>query len=309
MTFKAPLHQAYQFIRRNRFLRKKKMYQLALHVIVDRTTFFYLLVIGGYVFVSFLMIGDFINDYQEQFMFIEEVASTQFWLFLTILPIRYLNQSFSQPGVIFSSSEYQLSLLPYSRNKIWFKSVLRKWIKHFLIYIVIGTLIIFITPLSFSLVLRYMFLFICFDVLMTIPQWKLYQQRTFIKIVWLCLMLLTNVIGVFLSLYTDIPIVGLLVIGLLIVINIRLQNKLFDHVNWNKVTEISDFKLWNMWFISKASEVKITRQKKYSMFQRIGIGKKPFIYREKKIYHRLWIHYISNNVGLLIHHWVHYSRC
>ena len=236
MTFKAPLHQAYQFIRRNRFLRKKKMYQLALHVMVDRTTFFYLLVIGGYVFVSFFMIGDFINDYQEQFMFIEEVASTQFWLFLTILPIRYLNQSFSQPGVIFSSSEYQLSLLPYSRNKIWFKSVLRKWIKHFLIYIVIGTLIIFITPLSFSLVLRYMFLFICFDVLMTIPQWKLYQQRTFIKIVWLCLMLLTNVIGVFLSLYTDIPIVGLLVIGLLIVINIRLQNKLFDHVNWNKVT-------------------------------------------------------------------------
>src|SRR5690625_270070 len=300
MTYKAPLHQAYQLIRRNRFLRKKKMYQLALSVMVDRTTFFYLLVIGGYVFVSFFIIGDFINDYQEQFILIEEVASTRFWLFLTILPIRYLNQSFSQPGVIFSSSEYQLSLLPYSRREIWFKSVFKKWGKQSLIYIVIGSLISFITPLSFSLVLRYMFLFICFDVLMTIPQWKLYQQRIFIKIAWLCLMLLVNVMGVLLSLYTHVPIVGLLVIGLLIIINIRLQNKLFDHVNWNKITEISDFKLWNMWFISKASEVKITRQKKYSMFQKIGIGKKPLIYREQKIYHRLWIHYISKNIGLLI---------
>src|SRR5690625_4881453 len=95
-------------------------------------------------------------------------------------------------------------------------------------------------------------------------------------------MLLVNVMGVLLSLYTHVPIVGLLVIGLLITINIRLQNKLFDHVNWNKITEISDFKLWNMWFISKASEVKITRQKKYSMFQKIGIGKKPFIYRSEE---------------------------
>ncbi len=300
MIQKAPLHQAYQLIKRNRFQRKLKMYQLAFSVMVDRTTAFYLLLLGGYVFVSFFIVGDLINDYHKQFIMIEEVATTRFWLILTILPIRYLNQSFSKPGVMFTSSEYQLSLLPYSRDEIWFRSVFGKWVKQVLTYMIIGCLIIVITPISPSLVLKYILLLICFDVLMTIPQWKLYQQRIFIKIAWLCLMLIINFLGVLLSLYTDIPIVGILLIGLLIIINFRLKEKLFKHINWSKVTETSDFQLWNMWLISKASDVKITRQKKYSMFQKIGIGKNPFMYREQNIYNRLWIHYLGKNIGLFI---------
>lgn len=300
MIDKPPLHHAYRLIKKNRFLRKKKMYQLALSVMVDRTTAFYLLIICGYVFVSLFIVGDFISDYQNQFSMIEEIAETRFWLFLTILPIRYLNQSFSNPGVMFSSSEYQLSLLPYSREKIWLKSVLEKWMKLVLIYIIIGSLIIVITPISISLVLKYMLLFICFDILMKIPQWKLYQQRTFIKIVWLCLMLVINGFNFLLSLYTNVPVVGYLSIVLIILINMRLWNSLFKNIDWNKVTERSDFKLWNMWLISKASDIKITRQKKYSMFQKIGVGKKPFMYREQNIYNRLWLHYLGKNIGLFI---------
>ena len=114
MIRKSPLNQAYQLIKRNRRRRKKKMYQLAFGVLVDRTTAFYLLLLGGYIIVGFFIVGDFINDYYEQFMMIEEFAASRFWLILTILPLRYLNQSFSKPGVMFSSSEYQLSLLPLS---------------------------------------------------------------------------------------------------------------------------------------------------------------------------------------------------
>src|SRR5690625_1456703 len=243
MIQKPPLNEAYQLIKRNRFRRKKRMYQLAFSVMVDRTTAFYLLLLCGYFLVSLFIVGDFINDYHEQFIMIEEVAASRFWLILTILPLRYLNQSFSKPGVIFSSSEYQLSLLPYSRSKIWLRSTLEKWLKLALIYTIIGCLIILITPISISLLLKYILLFICFDVLMTVPQWKLYQQRTFIKIAWLCLMLMINFIGVLLSFYTDMPIVGIIFIGLLIMLNILLKDKLFKNVNWNKVTEISDFHL------------------------------------------------------------------
>lgn len=300
MIQKAPLNKAYQLIKRNRFRRKMKMYQLALSVMVDRTTAFYLLLLGGYFFVSLFIVGDFISDYHEQIIMIEEVATSRFWLILTILPLRYLNQSFSKPGVMFSSSEYQLSLLPYSRGEIWFRSAFEKCVKRALLYVIIGCLIILITPISFSLILKYILLLICFDILMIAPQWKLYQQHIIIKIIWLCLMLVINFTGFLLSLYTDIPIVGIILIGLLIFINIRLKDRLFKNVNWNKVTEISDFQLWNMWLISKASDVKITRQKKYSMFQKIGIGKKPFIYREENIYHRLWVHYLGKNIGLLM---------
>lgn len=300
MIRKSSLNQAYQLIKRNRLRRKMKMYQLAFGVLVDRTTAFYLLLLGGYIIVGFFIVGDFINDYYEQFMMVEEFAASRFWLILTILPLRYLNQSFSKPGVMFSSSEYQLSLLPYSRRDIWLRSVFGKWLKLAIIYMVIGSLIILITPISFSLVLKYMLLFICFDVLMTMPQWKLYQRRALVKIAWLCLMLVINFIGVMVTLYTDLPIVGMILFGLLVFINIHFKDTLFKEVNWNKVTEVSDFELWNMWLISKASEVKITRQKKYSMFQKIGMGKKSFIYQEKKIYNRLWIHYLGKNFGLLI---------
>src|SRR5690625_4249158 len=113
-------------------------------------------------------------------------------------------------------------------------------------------------------------------------------------------MLIINFIGFLLSLYTKIPIVGIILIGILIIINVQLKDRLFKNVNWSKVTEISDFQLWNMWLISKASDVKITRQKKYSVFQKIGIGKKPFMYREVNIYNRLWVHYLGKNFGLLV---------
>src|SRR5690625_4364250 len=113
-------------------------------------------------------------------------------------------------------------------------------------------------------------------------------------------MLIINFIGFLLSLYTKIPIVGIILIGILIIINVQLKDRLFKNVNWSKVTEISDFQLWNMWLISKASDVKITRQKKYSMFQKIGIGKKPFTYLENNIYNRLWVHYFGKNYGLLM---------
>jgi hypothetical protein len=300
MIKKAPLYQAYSLIKRERARRKMKMYKLAFGVMVDRTTAFYLVVLSGYVFVSAFMIGDFTNDYYEQFIMIEELAESKLWLTLTILPLRYLNQSFSKPGVMFSSSEYQLSLLPYSRGRIWLLSVFEKWLKLVLIYIATGCLIVFITPISSLLVLRYILLIMCFDVLMTAPQWKLYQKNFFIKLMWLCIMIVINFISVLLSVYLDVPIVGILLTGFLMMINVLLIARLFKGVSWNKVTEMSDFQLWNMWIISKASDVKITRQKKYSIFQKLGIGKKAFTYQGKKIYNRLWLQYFSKKTLLLL---------
>lgn len=296
MIPKSPLRKAYLLIKRNRSRRKMDMYKLAFGVLVDRTTAIYILLIGGYLFASIFIVGDMVGDYYEQFMMIEEIATTRFWFIFTVLPIRYITQSFGKPGVIFSSTEYQLSLLPYHRKDIWFLCVLEKWIKRIVTYAIIGCLILLITPFSYGLVLKYILLLICFDILMTIPQWKLYQKRFFTKLGWLCLMLVINSVAFFLHT----PFVGIMLLGLLVIVNIQLRQTLFKRINWDKVTEISDFQLWTMWLISKASEVDIKRQKKYSIFQNLSIRKKPFKYRDKAIYHRLWFLYFGKNYQLVL---------
>src|SRR5690625_3652947 len=101
-----PLRKAYFLIKKNQIRRKMGIYKKALSVVIDVTIAIYLLLIGGYVFASIFIIGDFINDYYEYFVRIEKFARERYWLFVTILPLRYINLSFSRPGVSFTSAEY-----------------------------------------------------------------------------------------------------------------------------------------------------------------------------------------------------------
>lgn len=296
MIQNSPLLKAYQLIKRNRSRRKLDMYKLAFGVLVDRTTAVYLPILIAYLFASFFILGDFTKSYDKQFIMIEEIAKTRFWLIATILPVRYIAQSFGKPGVIFSSTEYQLSLLPYERKKIWLLCALEKWMKQLIIYTVIGLLIAFILPISYGLVFKYIALLLLLNILMTIPQWKLYQVSFWRKLSWLFFIIILNAI----HFYIMIPLVSIGLIGVLVLMNLQLQQTMFRKVNWDKVTEVSDYQLWTMWIVSKASEIEIKHQKKYSVFQKITHRKKPFKYEGKKIYHRLWFLYFGKNYELLL---------
>src|SRR5690625_3561632 len=184
--------KSYIFIRKNRFRKKLNMYKRAIGVMIDKTIAFYLLILVGYTLAGFFMLGDFINAFNEQFLFIEEQAIANVWLIVTILPLRYIMQSFSKPGILLSTSEYQLTMLPHALHHVWFLSVLEKWFKNILIYLLIGILVVGFTPISLSTVIFYFFLFVVMDVLMTIPQWKLFQTRLLTKICWVGALLLVN---------------------------------------------------------------------------------------------------------------------
>lgn len=290
---KDPSHfKAYSLIKKNRIIRKINTYKLALSVVIDKTIAIYLLVIGVYVLASFFIASDFIDNYDENFLIWEKHAVENIWTIFTAVPLAFIIQSFRNPGVVFSSSEYQLSLLPYSRGKIWLLPAVEKWIKQFFSLMIVGLFIIIITPISPLVVVGYMGLFIFLNVLMTIPQWKLFQTRMFTKICWLVLLMLMNVI----SFLTNPHIIAILFMIMLIFLNLWLKQTLFDKVKWDLVTEISDFQIWSMWFISKVSEVEIKRQKKYSIFQKIFRRKKPFKYNEKSILRTLWFLYLRKNI-------------
>lgn len=296
MINKSPLKKAYQLIKRNRSQRKRDMYKLALGVLVDRTTAIYLSILGVYLFAAIFILGDFTKEYYDYFILIEEIAEARLWLIITILPIRYMTQSFGKPGVTFSSSEYQLSLLPHNRKEIWLLCAREKWLKQLVIYVIIGSLISLMTPISYTIILKYVLLFGFTHILMTIPQWKLYQLHFVKKIGWIFLMFIINAA----NFYFNTPLIALGLVVFLIYLNVRLDRKIFTGVNWDKVTEISDFQIWTMWLISKASEVDIKQQKKYSVFQNLSIRKRPFTYDEKTILNRMWSLYFGKNYQLVI---------
>lgn len=280
--------QAYRLIRKNRRKRKIQTYRLALSVVIDKTTAFYLLILVVYGLMGFFIANDFIHDYEEQFLVWEDLAKQYIGMIFTILPLGYLFQSFKNPGVIFSSSEYQLSILPYSLKKIWLLTSIDKWLKQFIILMIMGGLVIVLTPLSFEIVFIYLAIAIFINIAMTVLQWKLFQAKLYIKLGWLLILLLLNGINFTFNL----PIVPILLAVLLIIGNTLLIPRLFDQVQWDRVTETSDFQIWSMWFVSKVSEVDLKPPKKLSILRNLSRRKKPFHYEETSVHHRLWSIYL-----------------
>jgi len=190
MINKPPLLSTYLFMKKSRIRKKGKIYKQAIGVMIDPVIAIYLVLIGSYAIVSsFFILGDLINDHHDNFIFIEAQATSRSWLILTILPLRYMLQSFSNPGVIFSSSEYQLGMLPFAKEKIWLVSAVEKWLKQTILYLVIGSIVVLVTPISSMLVFTYISLLLTMDIIMTIPQWKLFQVRVLPKLGWIGLIL------------------------------------------------------------------------------------------------------------------------
>ncbi|WP_164670092.1 hypothetical protein [Virgibacillus doumboii] len=295
MTRRTNEASTYYFIRKSRFRKKRKINKMAMEVMVDKITAVYLVLLGGYVFASIFIFGDALDSFQEEFLFIESNAEAGFWLILTALPIRYIFKSFREPGVLFSSTEYQLTLLPYSRGRIWLYIFLEKLIKRLLISVAAASLVILLTPISASIVSAYVSIFLLYEIILTVPQWVLFQKGFWVKVGWLLAVLAINSVGVL----TGSPFVGLAQLVLIIVINhYLLSRSIFDRVQWSKVTEVNDFQIWKMFLISAASQTKFKRQKTFSIFQNTKRAKKPF-QSDKSIHNRLWRIYLAKNLQLL----------
>lgn len=290
------LLRAFLFIKKNRFRKKSNVNMAAIRLMVDLTIAIYLLVIVGYVIASLFIMGDFIGANQHLFELAEEQASLRYWVIAAIFPLRYIIQSFRWPGVIFSSSEFQLGILPYAKEKIWILCVIEKWIKLLCLYVIVGMLIATITPILGSVISAYILMFIVMDIIMTIPQWKLFQARFITKLTWICGIIIVNIM----ALLTSHSIVSLLMVLLIVVINLKLVRSTFHSIHWGKVMEVSDFKIWNMPIISAASGTKFKHQRKYSTFRNSAGQRNAFTYTAKSIHDRIWRIYFGKNMDLVL---------
>lgn len=281
------------FIRQNRLRKKMRLNIMGLRTLFDVTVSIYSLILVAYLVVAILMTNDFINDSYDFFMTLESGMRHYFWFILMILPFRYVIRSFQDPGIVFSTSEYKLSMLPYNRKNIWLFACVLKWFKQLAGYLSIGALIFLATPISLAIILRYITVFLGYDILFTLPIWKLFQVRIRIKFAALAGVLLINAIIVFLI---GKPIIGLFIPVALAASHICLIPQLFKHINWGRVTEVSDYKIWNMPLVSQATKTSFQKGKRYSIFRQSKRRRSPFAYTYQAIHHRMWFIYLGRNM-------------
>jgi hypothetical protein len=294
MIRKPSVWNAYLFLSKNRFRKKNKLIKTALELVIDKTTAVYVILFLGYIFAALFIFGDVTEELTPFFRLFEANAETGFWILLTALPIRYIFKAFREPGIRFSSSEYQLSLLPYARKKVWLLTLTGKLVKQAIVYSVAAMIVVILTPIASTLIFSYIALIFAYDVIMSVPQWKLFQQRVWMKIGLLLAVIGINLLGIVLAS----PLIGIVLAGLILISHIYLIPKLFKQIDWSRVTEISDYYIWNMQLIGFASKTKMKRQKRFGIFQNSPKRKAPFR-TNQSIYHRMWKVYLFKNYELL----------
>src|SRR5690625_924434 len=159
----------YIFLKRNRLRKKGKLYKQVLQLTFDITTFFYVLLLIGYIATAIAMEGNIKEQFQAKMIQFEAFTIERFWLIITVLPFMYLIRSFQQPGVIFSTAEYTLTILPHSKLQVFRVTVIERWLKALGMYLMIGFIIAIFSPTSMPLILTYILLLFGLNVLTTIP--------------------------------------------------------------------------------------------------------------------------------------------
>ncbi|MDL4840137.1 hypothetical protein [Aquibacillus rhizosphaerae] len=283
------VRRAHHNIRRGRWNKKKKLYKLAFGLSFDLTISIY---VGLFTLFGGVILYDTIQQYSGFFSEIERFLLNNYLTILLVLIIRPLIGAANRPGILFSSAELQLSLLPYSIKELILLCMIEKWKKTLIILCSLALLLGLITPFSSLFLLSVTALIFVMDILMTYPQWRLYQFPFRKKFIYILLAILIvaitrTVASIF---HTDL----LLIVGLCLLIGMVgiILRDTRGYVNWTKVVQTNDLIIWNIWFINKMSEMEIkppTRQGLLGQLFRSKKSKKPFRYRDgSAIYRKLW---------------------
>src|SRR5690625_4256554 len=167
----------YLFLKKNRFRKKMHLNKVAFHLLFDWTSLFYTLLLVGYIMVAIGIEGDFSQWRIQTAVFLDGIAMERIWSIMTIIPLAMLFRSFQYPGVMFSTAEYTLTMLPHKVGRIWFFVAIERWMKALFVYVILGIILFLFSPTSISVICLYLFLLIFINVLMTPFEWKFFQLR------------------------------------------------------------------------------------------------------------------------------------
>lgn len=283
-------YQVYRHINKNRSKKKRYLYKLAFGVALDKTTLTYL---AFFAVLGLMGAHDTLKQMHPFFIFAEQVVRENYSSLLILAVLRPLSLSFTRPGVRFSSAEMLLSLLPYERKKLWLYNAYDRNKRYALFLIAIGLFVFLITPFSGWFIMMVVASLVVTEMLMTIPQWVIYQLPWYIKILIIQSMGLLGMVTFFFLAFVEYQAylsVGMLL--LLFLLNKTLTKYIFHRVNWQEVVKTNDRLIWNIFFIAKMSQIETKPPKRkgmYHHFVRNQRLKRPFSQdKPQAIYNRLY---------------------
>lgn len=280
-----------RFLRKNRQHKKQKLYKLALGLAFDWTITIYL----AFFAVMFLFIA-YDNLKKMEVLFQIYQANIELFSPLIVVGLIFgmIILSFQHPAINITSAEWKLTSLPFSIKNIWLYALWIVMRKRFIVLTILFAFLFFLTPFSTLFLVKWYVAILAVLFLTVIPQWYFFQIEGFKK---LTLYLLgVFIIGtvrlafVFLELN---DIVILISIFLLLVLNGWIWPRRLQKVNWMKVIEKSDEKVWRMFFVNRMSRMDQVKQQRRNYFLKTLLTSKkakfPFPYQKPTILMRkLW---------------------
>ncbi|SET05966.1 hypothetical protein SAMN05421676_102466 [Salinibacillus kushneri] len=296
------LYPTLKWLKRNRFKKKLALYKQVINMFMDLTLAIYLSVFG---LISLIAIRDWFHSF-EFFTIFEQLSYEWVFTFFIAIIIRSLIISFRNPGFYVTTTEFQLSLLPYSREKIWLYNVIETMIKTVVQLFLIHLILYIFTPVTFATTGLLFIALLCGQLLGRVIQWRLFQINGINKI-WIPLFSIVLLIGLrTMVLFTSIPVIPVMwvgfILGFLLTIFLSMNHPL-KNVDWPKVISFSDVVIWNMMVVQQMTKTSIKPSRKYQFLTKVLQGEKasrPFEYQISKITVRLWRSLFKDQLEVVI---------
>lgn len=296
------LFHTYLWLKQKRWKKKVHIYRQVFQLLFDWTLSIYLFL---FLILGFMILRDWIHGTA---LFTNVFASFSIeWVIVFFLGWTALQavQSYQDPGVYISSSEYQLGLLPYSLKKVWILGVLEQLLVAAAAALVLFSGLLWLTPLNFFITLYLSISFFIGKTTGILIKWRLFQlsgvkKAGIILLIYFALLILRKLAYDFTfpsewilwGSWVTVSVIGFL-----------LMFHPFHNADWGKVVSYSDVKVWRMWAVQQMTKTTIKPARRYQFLQKIFQGsraRKPFPYRMTSISTRIWRSYLKEQLDPIL---------
>jgi len=295
--------ELYNFINKRRRKKIAAKYRLAFSIIFDKVTLFYLIPL---LIIGILFLKNSIDYNSEWIIYFNHNN----FLFATVLGayliVCYSFKALIDPRYRLTSSEYNLTVLPYSMKHIINIIILREQLKRLAIFLCILIVFYILGILNLNSILLLLTSFLISDFTSGLLQWLIFQKTALVKATLLTGILLITTL--FLTLLLNIENSSFLFwifqsISIIIII-ILLKIDRFKQVNWRLVVLISDDKTWNPFLFKLITGVgfnSISTRTRMSLPTNNQKKSKPLPYQLQKILLKYWKQSLINNKSISFH--------
>ncbi|WP_431802587.1 hypothetical protein [Halobacillus andaensis] len=205
---------------------------------------------------------------------------------------------FFYPGLMFTTSELKLSMLPHTRSHLLWHIALVRGTAYTACAFLAAMITGWLTPFTYSFAFYSAAVFSLFLILTMPLQWWLFSVSRWKKLfVFAAVSLFISGVR-YITLYLELHggWVGLFLGLLLLIWNLYLIPRSTQGVDWGRTVEVNDAKVWNLKIISHMTGVFIKPPKRYGVlhsFIRRRRAKQRFTHIHQ-LYHRLWRYHLHH---------------